>query len=89
LHAQRGSLGTANISPERTLFLPAPHLIGHRIIAANGASCQQFLVRRNYNSKHKKHGLLLLALNSATVNGDPDDGGQLPAARTGDVHIGS
>ena len=28
-------------------------------------------------------------VNGATVNGDPDDGGQLPAAKTGDVHIGS
>jgi len=25
----------------------------------------------------------------ATVNGDPDDGGQLPAATTGDVHVGN
>ena len=28
-------------------------------------------------------------VNTATANGDPDDGGQLPAAKTGDVHIGS
>jgi len=28
-------------------------------------------------------------VNGATANGDPDDGGQLPAARTGDVHVGS
>jgi hypothetical protein len=28
-------------------------------------------------------------INTATADGDPDDGGQLPAARTGDVHIGS
>jgi hypothetical protein len=28
-------------------------------------------------------------VNGATANGDPDDGGQLPAAKTGDVHIGS
>ena len=28
-------------------------------------------------------------IGSATVNGDPDDGGQLPAATTGDVHIGN
>jgi len=25
----------------------------------------------------------------ATANGDPDDGGQLPAASTGDIHIGN
>jgi hypothetical protein len=28
-------------------------------------------------------------VNTATANGDPDDGGQLPTAKTGDVHIGS
>ena len=28
-------------------------------------------------------------LNSATASGDPDDGGQLPAATVGDVHIGN
>jgi hypothetical protein len=28
-------------------------------------------------------------VNGATANGDPDDGGQLPAAKTGDVHVGS
>ena len=28
-------------------------------------------------------------VNGATANGDPDDGGQLSAARTGDVHVGS
>ena len=28
-------------------------------------------------------------VNSATANGDPDDGGQLPAATTGDVRIGN
>ena len=28
-------------------------------------------------------------VNGATANGDPDDSGQLPAARTGDVHVGS
>jgi len=28
-------------------------------------------------------------VNSATVNGDPDDGGQLPAATTGDVRVGN
>jgi len=28
-------------------------------------------------------------VNTATANGDPDDGGQLPAAKTGDVHVGS
>lgn len=26
---------------------------------------------------------------NATVNGDPDDGGQLPAATTGDVRVGN
>ena len=25
----------------------------------------------------------------ATASGDPDDGGQLPAATTGDIHIGN
>jgi hypothetical protein len=30
-----------------------------------------------------------IRVNTATANGDPDDGGQLPAAKTGDVHIGS
>ena len=40
-------------------------------------------------------GPVLAATNSdvhiggATASGDPDDGGQLPAARTGDVHVGS
>ena len=28
-------------------------------------------------------------VNTATVNGDPDDGGQLPAATTGNIHIGN
>ena len=28
-------------------------------------------------------------VNSATASSDPDDGGQLPAAKTGDVHVGS
>ena len=30
-----------------------------------------------------------IRVGGATASGDPDDGGQLPAARTGDVHIGS
>jgi hypothetical protein len=30
-----------------------------------------------------------IRVNTATANGDPDDGGQLPAAKTGDVHVGS
>ena len=28
-------------------------------------------------------------VNTATANGDPDDGGQLPAATTGSVHVGN
>ena len=28
-------------------------------------------------------------VNTATANGDPDDGGQLPAATTGDVRVGN
>ena len=28
-------------------------------------------------------------VNGATANGDPDDGGQLPAATTGNIHIGN
>ena len=28
-------------------------------------------------------------VNGATANGDPDDGGQLPAATTGDVRMGN
>jgi len=28
-------------------------------------------------------------VNGATANGDPDDGGQLPAATTGNVHVGN
>jgi len=30
-----------------------------------------------------------IRVNTATANGDPDDGGQLPAATTGDVHVGN
>ena len=28
-------------------------------------------------------------VNTATANGDPDDGGQPPAATTGNIHIGN
>ena len=28
-------------------------------------------------------------IGGATANGDPDDGGQLPAATTGNVHVGN
>ena len=31
----------------------------------------------------------VIRIGGATVNGDPDDGGQLPAATTGDVHVGN
>ena len=30
-----------------------------------------------------------IQVGGATVNGDPDDGGQLPAATVGNVHIGN
>jgi len=28
-------------------------------------------------------------IGGATANGDPDDGGQLPAATTGNIHVGN
>jgi len=30
-----------------------------------------------------------ILVNTATANGDPDDGGQLPAATTGNIHVGN
>jgi len=30
-----------------------------------------------------------IRVNTATANGDPDDGGQLPAATVGNVHVGN
>jgi hypothetical protein len=31
----------------------------------------------------------IIRVGGATVNGDPDDGGQLPAATTGNIHVGN
>lgn len=74
----RGVCGDADTAPGRLAGAVSPAVAGGSAYPA-GVAAGTVLAATNGE----------IHVNSATANGDPDDGGQLPAATTGDVHVGN